>query len=526
MASSGNSSADLCIVGSGIAGMLLAERAVAQGRSVLMLERGTALSHSERLRQGSHDDPLPFNKSPIRIPHEAPPSGPRTRWDRDYPYWPVNNLGGSTNSFFGNMPRWHPTHFDQEAFGGGISRRWPIRYAELEPYYLRAEQRLAISGNSERTPFPGRFAYPLPPHRLSPSDRAVAEIFGEDTVLQIPTTRLSRTSGGLPQCCGTNTCELCPTDSKGTALNTLYPAIRSKIALRTGLLATTLHAKGGRVQAVTALDAQGAPHRIEAREFVVACGGVDSVLLLQRSPDVPQLPSLGKYYMDHPIIELAIYDSGVESKPGWGDSAQVAMFLPFYERISNELPLSMLGEIRCGSLGEKSGLMRDILLRDIMKHALAESAGDGNFRQTFERIFRSTFDIWFTIEPMPLAHQTVSIDRIEPNGQPIPKIQIAYPTYFRQCLDLLLSYIKGRLPKAKVAHIGTMATGYHWMGATRMSEGTALGVVDPNLRYHELENLYVLSTSVFPSSSSSNPTMTLAALALRLADHMERRKHT
>jgi choline dehydrogenase-like flavoprotein len=523
MASSASEkSADLCILGSGIAGMMLAERALAAGRRVLMVERGTAMSHADRLEQGSHDDPLAFNKSPIRLPHEAPPRGPRTRWDRDYPYWSVNNLGGCTNSFFGNMPRWHPAHFDQEAFDGGVSRRWPIRYADLEPYYLEAEQRLAISGNSHETPFPGSFAYPLPPHRLSPSDRACATLFGKETVLQVPTTRRSRTTGGLPQCCGTNHCDLCPTDSKGNALNTIYPAIRSRIDLQTGWLTTTVHARNGRVEAVSAVDADGRTHRIHARQFIVACGGVDSALLLLRSPDVPQLPSLGRYYMDHPIIEVALYDSGVDAKPGYGDSAQVAMFLPFFERVSKELPISMLGEIRCGSLSEPSGaLMRDILMRDILVQAVSATASSGSsFREHFQRIWRSTIDIWFTVEPQPLADHRVSIDRIEPSGQAIPKIALGYPSYFGRCLDLVLEYTRRHAPKATVSHIGTMATGYHWMGATRMSASPSDGCVDPDLRYHELENLYVLSTSVFPSASSANPTMTLAALTLRLADHL------
>ena len=59
----------------------------------------------------------------MRVPHEAPPLGPRIRWDRDYPYWPVYSLGGCTNHFFGNMPRFHPAHFDQPAFGGGEGPR-------------------------------------------------------------------------------------------------------------------------------------------------------------------------------------------------------------------------------------------------------------------------------------------------------------------------------------------------------------------------------------------------------------------
>jgi choline dehydrogenase-like flavoprotein len=524
MASSASeTSTDLCILGSGIAGMLLAERALLRGRRVLMIERGTALSFEDRIKQKSHNDPLPFNKSPLRMPHEGPPRGPRVRWDRDYPYWPVYNLGGCTNSFFGNMPRWHPSHFEQPAFAGGADRRWPITYAALEPYYLQAEHRLAIAGNSTRTPFQGRFAYPLPPHRLSPSDRACATLFGQETVVQVPTTRPSQSVGSRPECCGTNRCDLCPIDSKGTALNMLYPSLKSRIDLRTGLLATTVHARQGQVQAVSAVDASGRTHRIHARQFVVACNGVDSCLLLQRSPDVPQLPALGRYYMDHPLIQLAIYDSGVDAKPGYGDSAQTGMFVPFFERVADDLPVSMLGEIRCASLSEPHGsLMRDILMREIVSQALSAPAGANGIRASFRRVWRSTLDLWFLVEPQPLADQTVSIDRIEQSGQPIPQLHLRYPSYFVECVDRLLQFVRRRLPRATVAHVGSIPTSFHWMGATRMAAQPEHGCVDANLQYHELENLFVLSTSVFPSASSANPTLTLAALSLRLGDHLER----
>jgi glucose dehydrogenase len=516
-----DTTADLCILGSGIAGMLLAERAVSRGRRVLMIERGTAMSAEDRLRQRSHDDPLPFNRSPLRLPHEPPPAGPRTRWDRDYPYWPVYNLGGSTNSFFGNMPRWHPSHFDRPAFAGGVARRWPITYADLEPYYLEAERRLAIAGDSAETPFPGHFAYPLPPHRLSPSDRACASIFGKGTVLPVPTTRPSRSVGTRPECCGTNKCELCPIDSKGTALNSVYPAIRSKVELRTNRLVTSIHARAGRVHAVTAVDAHGQSERIEARQFVIACNGVDSCLLLQRSPEVPQLPSLGRYFMDHPIIQVAIYDSGVDTRPGYGDSAQTGMFLPFFEEVGHDLPVSMLGEIRCGSLSEPEGaLMRDILMRDIIGEALKSPDGGQGLKGSLKRVWRSTLDLWFLVEPQPLAAQTVSIGHIESTGQPVPRIDLRYPTYFTACIERVLGYVRARLPRATVAHVGSIPTSFHWMGATRMAPNARDGCVDATLRHHECENLYVLSSSVFPSASSANPTLTLAALALRLGDHL------
>ena len=113
----------------------------------------------------------------------------------------------------------------------------------------------------------------------------------------------------------------------------------------------------------------------------------------------------------------------------------------------------MLGEIRCGSLSEPSGaLMRDVLMRDILGQAVSASAtGGSSFKQHFERIWRSTIDVWFTVEPQPLAHQRVSIDRIEPNGQAIPKIELGYPSYFGRCVDVVLDYAK-RHEGDRVAH--------------------------------------------------------------------------
>jgi choline dehydrogenase-like flavoprotein len=519
MASS-ESDADLCVLGGGIAGMLVAERALARGRRVLIVERGSPLTVQQRLAQRSHDDPLAFNRSPHRVAHEPPPVGPRIRWDRDYPYWPVYSLGGCTNHFFGNMPRFHPSHFDQPAFAGGIERRWPLGYAELEPYYLEAEQRLAIAGSSTRPPFPGKFDYPLPPHRLCPSDRACQTLFGEQSVVEVPSVRPSRAVGTRPPCCGSNACHLCPVDSKGTALNTVYPQIRDRATIETGWLATELHCRAGRVEGVTLVDAKGRARRVVARDVVVACNGVDSCLLLQRSATVPKLPSLGLYFMDHPLIQIAIGGTGVDARPGYGDSAQTGMFMPFFERTSPELPVSMLGEIRSGSLSQPSGdLMRDLLTRDTLGDTL-EHPGTGTFRQRFSDAWRSTLDLWFLVEPQPLATQTLGIDRIEPTGQCLPKIAIRYPTYFGRCVTEVLAFVRSRLRKGTVRHVGSIPTSFHWLGTTRMAATARDGCVDSTLRHHELENLYVLSTSVFPSASSANPTLTLAALALRLGNHL------
>ena len=522
MASSGSdASADLCILGSGIAGMLAAERALAGGRRVLLIERGTPLTFADRLRQNSHDDPLPFNRSPHFSPHEPQPVGPRGH-GRQYAFFPVYNLGGSTNHFYGNMPRMHPRHFELEAFAGGASRRWPISYAELEPYYLAAEARLQVSGSSERTPFPGRFAYPLPPHRLSPSDRACEALFGADQVMQVPTVRPPVALENRPRCCGSDRCDLCPVDSKGTALNTVYPAIRERIELRTGLLATEVHCSGRRVRAVTAVDRAGQRVRIQARDFVVACNGVDTPVLLLRSPAVPKHRSLGRHYMDHPVFHLAIYGHGFDARPGYADSAQTGMITTFFERLGDDLPVSLLGEIHPSTLAKNAGeANRDVLVADIIRRSLDERhGGEGPLRARFRRVWGATLDLWFQIEAQPIAEHTVSIAKIDTTGQAIPAIALRYPSYFAACVERVTTYIQSRLPRAEIRHLSTYPGSHHWMGATRMADSPDEGCVDRHLRYHGLDNLHVLSASVFPSCSSTNPTLTLAALALRLGDRL------
>ena len=508
---------DLCILGSGMAGMLLAERALARGRRVLMIERGEALSHADRLRAGSHADRLRFNRSRTLSAHEPPPEGP-AEMSRHYRFEPVYNLGGSTNHFLGNMPRRHPAHFSQPALGG-LDRRWPFGYDELEPYYLQVEERLAISGSSERTPFAGRFAYPLPPHRASPMDRACEALFGRDAVMPMPTMRPSRAVGSRPRCCGSNHCSLCPVDAKGTALNTVYPSIVDRIELHCGLLATEVECTGGAVRAVSGVDAEGNPWRLRAEQFVVACNGVDSPLLLLRSPSVPHHETLGRCYMDHPFLAFAVWAPGVEALPGYGDTIYSGMITTFFERAGEDLPVSLFGDIAGGTLAAV-GPGRDRLLGHVLARSLAAARPGKSLRERFAEDFRGLLEISFLVETQPLLENSVAIRAIRPSGQAIPKVTLRYPAYLAECARRIRDEIRRHAPGAEIVHTATGPGAHHWLGATRMAESARHGCVDGSLRYHGLANLFVLSGSTFPSSSSASPTMTIAALALRLGDHL------
>jgi choline dehydrogenase-like flavoprotein len=314
-------------------------------------------------------------------------------------------------------------------------------------------------------------------------------------------------------------------DSKGTALNMVYPSIRERIELRTGLLITDIHCSGRRAQSVTAVNRNGQTTRIAAREFVVACNGVDTPMLLQRSLTVPQHKSLGRHYMDHPVFHLAVYDASFDAKPGYADSAQTAMMTAFFEGLAEDLPVSLLGEIHPSTLAKNAGeANRDVVVADIIRRSLDPRKGaEGTLRERFRRMWGATLHLWFQLEPQPMAEHKVSIARIDATGQAIPTISLRYPSYFPACVERVISYIQARLPHAEIRHLSTYPGSHHWMGATRMADSPDDGCVDRHLRYHGLDNLHVASASVFPSASSTNPTLTLAALALRLGDQLSAR---
>jgi choline dehydrogenase-like flavoprotein len=285
------------------------------------------------------------------------------------------------------------------------------------------------------------------------------------------------------------------------------------------VLATEVHVRGRRVEGLTVTGPEGKAERIQARQYVIASNGVESCLLLQRSPGVPRHATLGACYMDHPTFDVAVYGSGFEGRPGFGTSAQTAMITTFFERASPELPVSMLGEVRFAD--PVNGTIREEVVGDVTKLALdgAHSA-HSSFRARFEAIWKSTLYLRFLVETQPMMDNVLSVGEIAASGQAFPAIRLTLPRYFDECLGRVVNFLRGQMPAATIRALRRRGTSYHWMGAVRMADDAREGSVDRNLRYYGLDNLYVLSAAAFPSCSSANPTLTLSALALRLGDHL------
>jgi choline dehydrogenase-like flavoprotein len=225
--------------------------------------------------------------------------------------------------------------------------------------------------------------------------------------------------------------------------------------------------------------------------------------------------------MDHAILNLLVWVPGLKTRPVYADSAQTGMISTFFESVREDLPVSMLGDVDAATLAESDERgTRNRVLRQVFQHALDRQSRGSSLRERVLASFEETLQLAFLVERQPLFENSVSIQRVTPTGQAIPRIELRYPPYLATCLEAVKERIRRRAPEAEIVSLSTAPGAFHLLGATRMAESPADGCLDRDLRYHGLENLFVLSTSAYPSSSSASPTLTLAALALRLGDRL------
>ena len=503
--------AELAVVGSGICGLLTAWGALNAGRSVVMLERGGLKTHAEQLADRTYTTDAPG----ARPNHQTAPGTPDYRWSYVY------GVGGSSLHWSGNTPRLSAADFEMRS-RYGVMVDWPLRYDELLPYYLRAEDALGVAGaptapagtRPAGPPVPGTRS--LPAHPLSPMDRAVMDRlrpFGP-----LPQARPSRPLGDRPACCGSATCELCPVDSRFSALNGLRPVLdHPGLSLRTETVAARLRLAGGgrRVESIEALRPDGERFSVRAQTFVLAAGGFENPALLLRSG--LERPATGRYLFDHAHTTVTVrLRRSVD--PGVGSSLATGLSNAFREGAFRSRRSSAIASpyIPGAPIGE--------LAADAYEQG---HSGDELRREVRERWRHSVpFDVLTEDVPRPERRVTLSPDKGELG---LPLLRIHYPPpsrYERDGIDATVRGIERRLAPLGVTAVDARPgpAGAHLLGTCRMGSGDE-GVVDADMRHLDVENLYVAGGSAFPTYSPAHPTLTIAALAIRLGDHLAREGH-
>ncbi|WP_435318190.1 GMC family oxidoreductase [Haloarchaeobius sp. TZWSO28] len=520
--------ADVCIVGAGPAGALVASELATAGYDVVVLDAGPRFDPADRLERMER-----------RI---RPAHGPLSVWDmggeRDAftsegeLYYPLNaarvkGVGGTSLHWQGMVYRLHEADFERRS-RDGVTDDWPIGYDDLHEYYAAAEAELGVSG-ADDNPFapPREEPYPMPAFKPSYSDSIFAEACEElgITTHSSPNARNSEAYDGRVPCQGYGTCKpVCPSGAKYDATVHVAQAEEAgaRVVDRAPVQRLEHDRSGDTIEAAVYATPEGEEHRQEARQFVLAAGGIEipRLLLLSKSEQYPDGLAnssglVGKYFMDHlgarvgGTIDQETRQNHVgfittESHQFYDDGGVERG--PFKLEFINYAGPSPVGEALTSGPEAPWG---DSLLEHIRESY-------GNYLEVTGLCAQT---------PQKSNRVELNPDVTDDHGNPVPEIHWSIDDRTRRTIEAANERqlaIMDELGADVHWVVGPDNTGpaFHHMGTTRMGEDPTESVVDPACRTHDLDNCWVASSSVFVTGGALNPTLTIAALSLRVADRL------
>jgi len=492
---------DIVIIGSGAGGGTMAYALADSPARILVLERGGFIPQEAE----NWDPEAVWKHLRYRV---------RERWldrnGREFQPYTHYCVGGNTKFWGSVLYRLRREDFEAVEHIDGVSPAWPIRYETLEPYYDRAERLYHVRGEHGLDPTEApRGPFPYSPVRHEP---AMAEIV---TRLQGLGLRPSPLPLGLMRPGEDQGCVLCDTcnsfpcrvraKSDAEVCCVEHAAARPNVTLWTGAFARRLltDASGRKVEAVE-VQRNGEDVRVEAPVIVVSCGAVNSAALLLRSangrhPDGLANSSglVGRRYMAHLATMMQGFHPFRRNDTVFQKTVAIN---DFYLRGPGGYPL---GQIQ--SQGRTHGVMAQTVAPWIPCWAYDAWVARG-------------VD-WLAIsEDLPRDDNRVTVD----GGG---RIRLQYQPNNLRAHGGLVTEMKRILRRlgfwVVVAHSHRDRNTTHQCGTLCFGTDPRSSVLDPYCRTHDVDNLFVVDASFFPSSAAVNPGLTIVAQALRVADHIK-----
>lgn len=511
---------DVIIIGTGAGGGTLVHRLAPSGKRILLLERGDFVPREKD------------NWNPRAVNLEGKYNTREVWTDKDgrelHPHTNYN-VGGNTKFYGAALFRLRKEDFGQIRHHGGISPAWPIGYEEIEPYYAQAENMYHVHGTRGEDPTepPATGPYPHPPVKHEPRIQHLADDLQSLGLrpFHVPLgVMLDEKNPQKSKCIRCNTCDgfPCLINAKADAhICGVDPALEyPNVTLLTGAMVKRLNTSvSGREITEVVVERNGGVESFRGGIVVVSCGAINSAALLLRSGSDRHPRGLanasdvvGRHYMGHiNSIQMAL-----SKCPNPTVFQKTLAINDFYLRSPEwDFPMGHISFV---------GKLDAITLK-----AGAPPLTPG---WTLDMMAKHSLDFWLTSEDLPDPENRVLLDRngnivlsYTPNNEEGHKRLIAKlrelmkrttrcGVHGHECHEGLFArslFVGQRIPLAGVAH---------QCGTIRFGDDPKTSALDVHCKAHDVDNLYVVDGSFFPSSGAVNPALTIMANALRVGDHL------
>ena len=524
-------SADVVVIGSGVAGALVAHRLALAGAKVLVLEAGPRverwrITENYRNHAGKDDNQAPYVTNAIAPQPEYAPNnnylilkGPDAQ---SYASQYLRVVGGTTWHWAASAWRLLPSDFRMQT-QYGVGRDWPIGYDELEPWYYQAEAELGVSGPNDGTDLgsPRKQPYPMDHIPLSYNDQRFEAVLNANgfRLVPEPVARNSRPYDTRPTCCGNNNCmPVCPIGAMYSGIVHVEKAEAAGAAVQANAVVYKLETDAkDRIIAAHYYDADKVSHRVTGKTFVLAANALETTRILLLSANdkfrnglANSSDEVGRNLMDHPGTGVTF----VANEPLWPGRGPMEI---------TSLVDHRDGDFRKEWASKKLHLNNQSQTRNATIKALAQGlvgkALDDKIRYYASRTVN--INSFHDILPDPNNRMVLSSEHKDALGLPQPEITYAIGDYTkRSAVYTHESYqkIADLFGGTEVSFDDHFAPNNHLMGSVIMGSDPHTSVTDVECRAHDHENLYMATSGVMASAGSVNCTLTIAAMSLRIAD--------
>ena len=491
---------DAIVIGSGFGGTMAAHELVNAGLRVVMLERGGWVSRDANNAVG------------LLTPHYSKESPFDVRADnRRVRNGAWNCVGGQSVFYGGASYRLRERDFEAHPdLVGDSGAEWPYRYTDLEPFYAIAEQLLHVAGDArnEVTAPPRHSPYPQKPASLGPTARRVQEAALRMGLSpsRIPLAIRYGASARHPGCASCGKCDgyACPVEAKNDLATTIIPALIERgMTLRTDTVCVRLVRTGTRLRGVECVNRlTGERETILAKRVLLGAGSLATphLLLASNLSVVSSAPhAIGRYLTRH-RNEFVLGMHLRRTNPEGVFDKHVAIFDRY----------------------DTAGCIQQMTMPD----ALVRAALPWLVRAPASACLARGIGLLAIAEDQPRASNGVSIDwsHVDRFGLPRLHVHHHYTKRDEQAVRELvrLALRIQREAGALFSIVQPVKTFSHALGTVRMGPDPATSPLDEFGRFRGLDNLFVVDGSTMPRSGGVNPSLTIAANALRIGAHIAR----